>query len=220
VCNSSFENYKKYIPEINKKHIIYNTLSTTVLDKNILGNNKIIKENGILYLAIIGTIEKRKNQQNFINNVFYRLKNKFCNIKLLLVGEEREKLNIIQSYHKDIIVLGLVNNALPYINMSDIIISYSINEVLPLNIIESFYCSKPVVSSDVGGIKEMINDKNNGYLFKTNDSNACFDILCNLIENKSLIDEIGNNAKKTFLNKFDEKNVIGKFLSLLDYTNL
>lgn len=219
VCNSSFENYKKYIPEINKKHIIYNTLSPAILDKNILGNNKLIKKDGILYLAIIGTIETRKNQQNFINNVFYRLKKKFCNIKLLIVGEEREKLNIIHSYHEDIIVLGLVNNALPYINMSDIIVSYSINEVLPLNITESFYCSKPVVSSDVGGIKEMINDKDNGYLFKMNDSNACFNILCSLIENKSLRNTIGNNAKETFLSKFDEKNVIGKFLSLLDYTN-
>jgi len=217
VCNSSFENYKKYIPEINKKHIIYNTLSPENLDKNISGNNKLIKQSGVIYLAIIGTVEKRKNQQEFINKVFYRLKNKYCEIKLLIVGDEREKLHINNSYLDDVIVLGVVNNALPYINMSDIIVSYSINEVLPLNIIESFYCKKPVVSSNVGGIKEMITDNYNGYMFETNDHDMCFNVLCNLIEDKNLRNTMGNRAKETFFEKFHEKNGIDKFLSLLDY---
>ena len=217
-CNASFINYTNYIPIITNQQIIYNTYSTEHLNNRINETqHKIIKQNDIIYLAIIGTVEKRKNQQAFIDNVFYKLKHKYSNVKLLIVGKIDTKLSIIPYYVDDIIVVGVVDNALPFITMSDIIVSYSINEVLPLNIIESCYCSKPVVSSNVGGINEIITDNYDGYLFETNDHNKCFNILCNLVENKELRDNIGQKAKETFLNKFDVKTVSRKFISLLDY---
>jgi glycosyltransferase involved in cell wall biosynthesis len=219
VCNASLSNYINYIPIITNHQIIYNTYSSEYLNNRInTPQNKIIKQNDIIYLAIIGTVEKRKNQQAFIDNVFYKLKDKYSNIKLLIVGRVANKLVIIPSYVDDIMVIGVVDNALPFITMSDIIVSYAINEVLPLNIIESCYCSKPVVSSNVGGINEIITDNYDGYLFETNNHTKCFNTLCNLVENKELRNYIGKNAKKTFFNKFDEKLVIPKVLSLLHYT--
>jgi glycosyltransferase involved in cell wall biosynthesis len=218
VCNASYNNYINNIPIIKNYHIIYNTFSIEKLNFCLDEvQNNIVKQSNDIYLSIIGTVEKRKNQQEFIDNIFYKLKDKYSQIKLVIVGRIDENLNIDHNYINDIINIGVVDNALPYINLSDIIVSYSINEVLPLNIIESFYCSKPVVSSNIGGINEIINDNYNGYLFEINDHNKCFDILCNLIENKDLRDNIGIKAKETFFEKFDEKIVISKFLSLLEY---
>lgn len=218
VCNSSFINYTNYIPIIKNQHIIYNTYSPEYLNNRINETqHSIIKENDIIYLTIIGTVEKRKNQQAFIDNVFYKLKVIYSNIKLVIVGRVVDNLVIRTPYDKDIIVVGVVDNALPFISLSDIIVSYSINEVLPLNIIESCYCSKPVVSTNVGGLNEIITDNYDGYLFKTGDHDKCFNILCNLIENKDLRDNIGRNARETFFNKFDEKLITQRILSLLDY---
>jgi len=218
VCNASFINYSNYIKVIKNQHVIYNTYCPEKLLYYMnQEQSNITKQDEYIYISIIGTIEARKNQQSFIDNVFYKLKDKYTNIKLVIVGRISESLNILPAYINDIIVIGVVDNAIPYINLSDIIVSYSINEVFPLNIIESFYCSKPVVSSNVGGINEIIKDNYDGYLFKTNDHNKCFEILCNLIEDKMLRYTIGTRAKETFLNKFDEKNVVDKFLSLLEY---
>ena len=218
VCNASFNNYSNYIPNItSERHIIYNNCSSENLDQRIKGNNKLIKQPDIIYLSIIGTVEKRKNQQEFINNVFYRLKDKYSNIKLLIVGEVRESLEISQPYVADVVIVGGVKNALPYINMSDILVSYSINEVSPLNIIEGFYCEKPVVSSNVGGISEMIIDGYNGYMFETNEHDRCFNILCNLLEDTNLRETLGRGAKETFFTKFDRTLAISKFLSMLTY---
>ena len=217
ICNSSFENYKNYIPVIKNQTIIYNTYSPENLDYFLNEKqNKIIKKNDYVYLSIIGAIEPRKNQQLFIDNVFYRLKDKY-NIKLLIVGRFIEPIHINPSYNNDIHIIGLVDNAIPYINLSDIIVSYSINEVFPLNIIEGFYCNKSVVSSNVGGISEIIQDKIDGFLFEKNDHDHCYNILCKLIEDKNLRDTIGAKAKQTFFEKFDEKHTIGKFMSLLEY---
>ncbi len=218
ICDASFNNFNTHIPLIKNRHIIHNTYKSEKLDILISENqNKIVKQKDTLYLSIIGTVEQRKNQQAFIDNVFYRLKDKYKQIKLLIVGRIGEELHINPSYSEDIILVGVVNNALPFINMSDILVSYSINEVLPLNIIESFYCKKPVISTNVGGIAEMITDNYDGFLLEINEHNKCFDILCNLVENKELRNTIGNRAKDAFYTKFDEKSVIDKFLSLLNY---
>lgn len=218
ICKASLNNYLTYIPKITNYHIIHNTYSVENLKHRIKETqDKISKKENELYISIIGTVEKRKNQQEFINNVFYRLKDKYSDIKLLLVGQINEKLHINDNYIDDVIIVGVVENALPYINLCDISVSYSINEVFPLNIIESFYCNKPVVSSNVGGINEIIKDNYSGYLFETNDHNKCFDILCNLIEDVNLRHTVGSCAKEEFFEKFDERLVVNKFLSLLEY---
>jgi len=217
VCKSSVMNYKNYIPIINNYTIAYNSLSPKMLDNKLRETqNKIIKNNDNIYLSIIGTVETRKQQQIFIDNVFYKLKRKYSHIKLVLVGRIFEPLIIDPLYAKDIIIIGVVDNALPYINLSDIIISYSINEVLPLNIIESFYCKKAVIATNVGGIHEMIQDNYNGFLIERGEHGKCFTTLCNLIENKSVRDTIANRAKETFFKKFDIKRNVKKFMSLLN----
>jgi glycosyltransferase involved in cell wall biosynthesis len=220
VCNSSFKNLKENVSAIKNEHIIYNTLSASSLELSVSeGQNRIAKEyNSDIYISIIGTVEERKNQQAFIDNVFYRCRDRYANVKLLIVGRISQELIINPLYSNSIIITGSVNNALPFINISDIIVSYSINEVLPLNVIESFYCNKPVVSSNVGGISEMITDGENGFLFEANSHNVCFDILCNLIENENVRTNIGDRAYETFLNKFEEKTTIDKILSLLVYS--
>ena len=220
VCNASLKNYSQLVPVIKNAQIIYNTYSTKCLDKLISEQPTkiLLKKDNQIYLSIIGTVDSRKNQQAFINNVFCKLKDKFKNIKLLIVGLEIETLIISPFYKDDIIVLGVVDNALPYINdFADIVVSYSVNEVLPMNIIESFYCSKPVVASNIGGLNEMIIDGDNGFLFEVNDFKKCFQILQSLIENEHLRKTVGDRAKQVFYEKFDEQTVLPKLLSLVNY---
>jgi hypothetical protein len=216
VCEESFNNYKKYIKFIDNKTIIYNSYDENLLNYKLSKNQDIFTKNkDDIIISIIGTIENRKNQQSFIDNVFYRCKEKYPNIKLLLVGNLITKLYIEDEYKNSIITTGSVENALPFINLSDIIISYSINEVLPLNIIESFYCGKPVISTNVGGICEMINNYFNGFLININEHNKCFDLICELINKPYLRNYIGKNAKTMFYEKFSENNSKKLYLSLI-----
>ena len=95
--------------------------------------------------------------------------------------------------------------------------SYSKNEVFPLNILESFYCGKPVISSNVGSIKEMIIDNENGFLFDCDDDDSCLKHLCNLIENIDMRQKIGESGKIKFLTTYDENITFQDFLKLLDF---
>ena len=218
-CNSSMINYEKYVTTIKNYHILYNTYSEKTLFNLVNKQQSIITKNkNDIFISIIGVIELRKNQQNFIDNVFYQCILKYPNIKLLLVGKEYINLNIKDEYKQSIIIINNVNNALPFIHLSDIIISYSVNEVLPMNIIESFYCKKPVIASNVGGINEMITDGVNGFLIEVNDHLNCFTKICTLLDDPILMTTIGTNAQKVFYEKFCSDDKEHLMLSLLKNT--
>jgi glycosyltransferase involved in cell wall biosynthesis len=222
ICNKSYENLKKYIPVIKNKVIIHNSISLKILktNKNKIPEKFIYKDTNDIFLIMVGTIEKRKNHQKFIDDVFYKCVDKYPQVKLLIVGKGilDFKLNIKEKYRENIVLVGSVKNAIPYINISDIFISYSINEVFPLSILEGFYCAKPVVSSDVGGISELIENHKNGFLFNINDHTMCFQYISELIENERLRIKIGENAHKTLLEKYNGNNSMEQFLILLSKT--
>jgi len=207
VCNKSYENYKSRIPHIKNHMIMYNSISKDTLDTKSSQFTALRPDH--FTIAIIGSVEDRKNQQAFINNVFYKLDQKYLPVHLLIVGRILKPLSLTN--RENITIVNHVENAIPYIMAADIIISYSLNESMPMHIIESFYCKKPVISTNVGGISEMIEDGVNGYLIEPNDSVTCITKINQLFD-KEMRDKIGENAYNTYLTKF-ETSVTSKLLS-------
>ena len=201
VCNKCYENYKQRIPHLKDPIILYNGIPKNVL--KLKADEYELPRNECLTIAIIGSICDRKNQQAFIDNVYSKLEQP---VRLLLVGRILLDLNIDPGYNVSLV--NHVDNPIPYIMASDIIVCYSLNEVLPMHIIESFYCKKPVISSNIGGISEMIEDGVNGFLIESNDADACVSRI-NELRDPLLRERLGEKAHETFLEKFDgEKNLI------------
>ena len=218
LCNNVYENYKKRIPNLNNEIIINNAYAPEFLEEKV---NKIpeinIDTNNNLIISIIGSIEKRKNQQRFLDDVFYKIVDNYPNVTLLLVGKILENIVINDKYKNNVFQFS-VTNALPYIKMSDIIVSYSINETFPLNIIEAFYCSKPVVATNVGGVVEMIENNVNGFVIDVNDYDKCFNYITNLITDDNLRKYLGENAREKFNKNYNENTAFKQFLLLLSNT--
>lgn len=146
-----------------------------------------------LVIAMIGTVCERKNQQSFIERVFYRIADAFPQVKLLLVGKMCVRLTVRDPYQCRIVCIGEVTETLPYIHASDIVVSYSTNEVYPLNLMEAMHCNKPVVATNVGAVSEIVTP-HTGYLIASNDADACFDSLSRLIQNPELRQSMGAAA--------------------------
>lgn len=213
-CAMCETNYRNIFAKIQKSSILTNSYNLDSLEAHRTKPLELNKEGNIV-IGIVGIICSRKNQKAFIDDVFYRLLDEYPYCSLLLVGAEASPLNLNPLYKHSIVKVGVVDNALPYINYCDICVSYSLNEVLPLNIIESAFCGKPIVSSDVGGVREIIEDGKTGFLFKSGDYDKCYELLSRLIDNKELRYSIGSEAKKAFSNKFNEEINFKPLLSLL-----
>lgn len=87
-----------------------------------------------------------------------------------------------------------------------------------LVISEMMWKNHPVVARPVGGVKIQIDDGVSGYL--RNDVKELADAVSNLLENKSLLDEMGKKAKekvrKTYLSTANLQRYLKVIESIVD----
>jgi L-malate glycosyltransferase len=99
---------------------------------------------------------------------------------------------------------------------STILIVPSRMESIPQVIKEAFYLRIPVIATNVGGIPEIIENKKNGILIPSENSNIMIEEINNLLKNPSLIDELTQNAFD-FINKnFTWDVLIDKYIQLYE----
>lgn len=67
--------------------------------------------------------------------------------------------------------------------------------ISPLKLFEAMSYQKPVVVSDLPSIREVLEDRKDGFLVDSNDINTWVSVIKNLIKSKQLRDRVGNNAK-------------------------
>lgn len=81
-------------------------------------------------------------------------------------GILESKLKKLAEGHKNIIFLGSTKEPLEFISKMDLMIVPSVREPLGNTIIESGYCKKPVIASNVDGIPEIIKHGTDGILIE------------------------------------------------------
>lgn len=123
--------------------------------------------------------------------------------KLGLSYEEGAKFNsnsdiLFTSWRKDIDKIN---------GLSDIAVLTSINEGTPVSLIEAMAAGKAVLSSKVGGVEDVIAHRLNGVLCEL-EVNSFSKELANLIENKELRIQYGQNASKSVLSKYHYSRLV------------
>ena len=146
-------------------------------------------------IGIIGRLAPIKNHDLFIESIAFLKDNNFLNFKAFVIGDGETKQKIketciknIVSYSEnprdevDVIFTSWITNIEFALHGLDIIALTSLNEGTPVSIIEAQAAGKFVVSTNVGGIKDVLHP-NCGLLSEVNDKNAFFVNLltaCNL----------------------------------------
>ena len=117
--------------------------------------------------------------------------------------EQRKQLNVEDSF----LLLDTQKNPYPYIKASDYFILPTKSESYPLVIGEVMCMNKPIISTNVGGISEMIDDGVDGVLIRY-DENEMYESMKSFLTNPSLVSKIIEGTKNAKM-KFDE-NLIYK----------
>ncbi|WP_313386163.1 glycosyltransferase [Chishuiella sp.] len=99
-----------------------------------------------------------------------------------------------EGYSKSFVLLGQKENPFPYILAADFYVQSSRYEAYPLSIGEALILKKVIVSTDVGGIREMIRNRVNGILTESS-IDGIYNGIKNLLSNTELVIEIQNNLK-------------------------
>ena len=153
-------------------------------------------ENKII-LTYIGELSKRKNQEFLINAIKdYQKKEK---IQLVLVGLGRLEQDLKKIVEKNklknnVLFLGYRKDIADVLGATDILISTSYQEGLPVNILEGMFSGKPILVSDCRGNRDLIIDGINGYVYDIDNTEEFLKKLDLLV--------VSENKRK----KFAEKN--------------
>jgi glycosyltransferase involved in cell wall biosynthesis len=152
-----------------------------------------------------------------------KLIEKSHSITYLIVGdgEYKKDLEILaKNLHlsDQVMFIGNIRNTeLPrYYSIADIAIFPSIaNETFGISIAEAMACGMPVISTNVGGIPEVVH-KGSGFLVPPKDDNFLAEAIETLLLNDSLREEMGKAGRKWIVENFSWDIVIEKFEDILE----
>lgn len=139
-------------------------------------------------------------------------------VHFLLVGRgtlEKELKELVHSLSVDNSVhfTGFIDKQLlpSLLSSSDIYVSTSLSDAgLASSTGEAMSCETPVVISDSAENDQWINNKVNGFLFSTKNSEQLAEILINLIKNEPLRKKVGKEGRNIIIKKYDYENEMNK----------
>lgn len=147
-----------------------------------------------------GELNANKNQAQLISAAAL-LKDKLPNIKILLAGNGPNEANLLKQIEElnlqnTVKLLGYRTDLEKIVPTTDLIVSCSKREGLPLNIVEAMLCGKPIVATHNRGHNELITDGVNGYLVGYNSADDMAKRISEIYTNSKKSKDFAANSEK------------------------
>lgn len=211
ICSAGLKKYFQPENFYSEKIKILPNFVDPVLSKTI------VKPEADAVLCCTGHIAKVKGQLQLIEVVKY-LKDQNLKVKLFIVGSVREEnltylkkcKDLVNKYNlvDEIEFTGQVNNAVDYLNVSDIYLQPSESEGLPLSVLEALYFGLPVISYDIDGLSEAIKNNENGFLAEPQNLSEFQERVCQLVKDKDLRQDFSKKSKEIYQRYFTKEKFI------------
>lgn len=171
-----------------------------------------IEKSDVTKFLFIGRIMKEKGVDELFS-AFTKLKSEFGDkVSLDIVGffEDEYKETVENLSAKRIInFYGFQTDARPFYKNADCVVLPSYHEGLSNVLLEAAATGRPVITSDIPGCKETVDDEKTGFLVKVKDSDDLYEkmkIFAQLSQSEK--NEIGKSARNKIEKEFDKKIVV------------
>lgn len=169
-------------------------------------------------VGIMANLRPQKNHQNAIIALSLIYEN-YPGLKLVLAGDgscrpELERLVRDNSLEGRVHFLGHRPDAEELMEVFDVYCLPSLYEGMPLSIMEAWSAGKPVVATNVLGIRELVQDGVNGVLVQTDDPVALGEGLKRVIADKDFRTMIAANGKAFAHSECSIERMVEKYENL------
>ena len=163
-------------------------------ERAAMRSNEGLKESDFAILCT-GELNENKNQATLIAAAA-QLRNELPNLRVLLAGngpKEQELRAQVESLGltENVKLLGYRTDLERVTPAVDLVVSCSLREGMPLNIIEAMLCKKPVVASHNRGHDELVEDGATGFLIDPKDAEGFAAAIRKLAESEDLLRKLG-----------------------------
>jgi glycosyltransferase involved in cell wall biosynthesis len=183
----------------------------------------------IIAVGIIGRLVPIKNQHLFLKAIAYVIEKTSKKIKAFIIGdgETRKDLENVakearllyttekDNLHPHPLVFTSWRSDVDVINAGlDIIALTSFNEGTPVSLIEAQAANKPVVSTRVGGISDIVVEGETALLADVTDTQLFCDHLLQLVEDDALRRKLGSNSCLHVVQRFGYQRLVKDMAAL------
>ncbi|PSQ95090.1 MAG: N-acetyl-alpha-D-glucosaminyl L-malate synthase BshA [Bacteroidetes bacterium SW_9_63_38] len=153
-----------------------------------------------------------KNTKQVVE-IFHRLQGDTPEVKLLLVGDGPERVPTERKARElgvfdDIRFLGKQDPIEEILSIADVFLMPSASETFGLAALEAMACGVPTVVSDVGGLPELVEDDETGYLCPVDDVDTFTDRTRALLTDAPLHQRMAAAARSRAVDAFDIGHVV------------
>lgn len=147
--------------------------------------------------------------------VFKEFSREGKNVYGIIVGagplENEISQKLIDLNLKDkVFLVGLQTNTKPYFEAMDVFMMTSSFEGLPIALLEAMSMECAIVTTNAGGIKEVIRDKIDGKLYDVDELNAMPSALEELYNDSKILLMLKENARKRVVKSFSLKSMVAE----------
>jgi glycosyltransferase involved in cell wall biosynthesis len=177
-------------------------------------------------MIYVGRISRDKGMLDLIESLASINNNGINKWELLLVGQGSE--SFMEEFRNRVNQLGLSSQIkelgtlgkeiVDYYRKSDLFVLPSYLEGMPISLLESMACGTPPLATNVGGVKEVIKDGENGFIIHIGDSTKLTKKIIWCMENREELLKAGRNAVMTVENEFNIQDVASNYLELFNST--
>ncbi|HNP75556.1 MAG TPA: glycosyltransferase family 4 protein [bacterium] len=140
-------------------------------------------------------------------------------VTLIIIGDgekrlELEKIIAEKKLNKKVLLAGRKENASRYLKAFDIYACSSVKEGFPYSILEAMAGGLPIVTTNVGGIPEIIENNRTGLLVEPKNPSQLAEKIFQLANNKSLAQKLAGRAQIDIKEKFSKEKMAEKTIEV------
>jgi glycosyltransferase involved in cell wall biosynthesis len=198
---------KEYIHDVIKKEV---TVVPFGVDTEKFAPRKVdsLFKEGDFVLGSIKPVEPLYNIDVLVK-CFAVLRQRHVNLKLLIAGSGTMENNLKELAKKlhvseDVVFTGRVpfKEVSNYYNMINVLVNISEYESFGVSVIEAMACEKPVVVTNVGGLKDLVKNETLGMKVGVRNEEQTIAAIEQLISDKELYSQIASNARKHVIENY------------------
>jgi glycosyltransferase involved in cell wall biosynthesis len=173
-------------------------------------------------IGFVGRLEKVKGGEQFVKAAFLVAKED-ASLKFVIAGDGPERLNLEKlaaslGLKSKMLFLGFCEDTVSLFGALDLYVLPSLDEGIPLTVLEALASRVPVVATRVGGVPEVIDDGFNGVLVEPDDADSLAKAILWVRGSPSVRKKIVEEGEKLVKTKYNVKDWVRRLESI--YSNM
>lgn len=143
------------------------------------------------------------------------------NARLIMVGEGPERMAAVGVAKQlgitdKVKFLGMTEDIESILSCADLIFQPSEHESFGLVHLEAMIAEVPVLATDSGGVREVVEDGVTGYLCEVGDTDTMAALAIKILTNETLAREMGRRGRERAIRMFSKEKAVGEYEALYE----